>query len=323
MTRSVLILGAGGFIGRHVTAALAASGWAKPIAAGRHIGGDVPAGVETRRLDATVPDEVRAALSGIDAVVNCVAGPPDVLRRTGEVLFDAARLAGEPAIVHLSSMAVYGEATGPVDETAPRTAEQGAYAAAKLAGEDLAAAYPRSVVLRPGCVYGPGGAQWSGRIARLLLAHRIGDLGAGGDGIANLVHARDVAAAVTAALSDDRAMGQAFNLAMPAPPTWNDYFFLFAKELGAVPIVRLSERRLAFESRVLAPPLKIAEILARRIGLTGGPPPIPPSLTRLWRQEIHLVSAKAEERLGLRWTPLAEGLAETAAWYGTAARRAV
>lgn len=316
MTRPVLVLGAGGFIGRRVTAALAASGWARPIAAGRHISA-VPEGAEALRLDALREDEVRAALARADAVVNCVAGSPDALRQSTEVLFRAARAAGEPAIVQISSMAVYGDATGPVDETARLDGGQGPYAAAKLAGEELAAAYPRAAVLRPGCVYGPGGEQWSGRIARLLRARRIGDLGAGGDGIANLVYVDDVAGAVVAAVREERAMGQAFNLSMADAPTWNDYFFLFAKALGAVPIDRLSERRIGFEARVLAPPLKIAEIAARRLGLAEGrlPPPIPPSLVRLWRQEIRLVSTKAEDGLGLRWTPLPAALAAAAAAY--------
>jgi len=316
MSRSVLVLGGGGFIGRRVTAALAASGWACPIAAARSPG-PVPDGAEGLELDALREDAVRHALSHVDAVVNCVAGSPATLRAVSEILFRAARAAGEPAIVQISSMAVYGNVVGPVDESAPLTAEQGPYAEAKLVGETLAAAYPRAVVLRPGCVFGPGGAQWSDRIARLLRARRIGDLGAGGDGIANLVYVDDVAAAAVAALDGEQALGRTFNLAMAAPPTWNDYFFAFAKALGAVPIGRLSERRIGFEAKILAPPLKIAEIAARRLGLPDGrfPPPIPPSLVRLWRQDIRLVSTAAEEVLGLRWTPLPTALAETAADY--------
>jgi nucleoside-diphosphate-sugar epimerase len=314
MSRSILVLGAGGFIGRRVTAALAASGWATPITAGRHPTG----GQNTLRLDITDEGALRRALDGADGVVNCMAGPPAAMARGSETLFRAAQASGRPLIVHLSSMAVYGDATGPVDETAPLNASQGPYAAAKLVGERLAADYRRAVVLRPGCVYGPESAQWSGRIARLLRARRIGDLGAAGDGIANLVYVGDVAQAVLAALQNGRSEGQAFNLAMAGSPTWNEYFLLFAKALGAVPISRLSERRIAFEARTMAPPLKIAEIAARRLGLPADrlPPAIPPSLARLWRQEIALVPDKAEEVLAIRWKPLAEGLADTAAWYG-------
>ncbi|PKU24434.1 NAD-dependent epimerase/dehydratase family protein [Telmatospirillum siberiense] len=318
MSRSILVLGAGGFIGRHVTACLAASDWARPIATGRHL----PAGRTEKgtslRLDITDEAALERILAGVDGVVNCMAGPPPAVQCGYETLFRAAEKAGRPVIVHLSSMAVYGNATGLIGEDAGLDDGQGPYAVAKLAGERLAADYRRSIVLRPGCVYGPGGEQWSGRIARLLKARRIGDLGAGGDGIANLVHVEDVARAVLAALQNERAEGRAFNLAMTGAPTWNDYFLQFAKALGAVPIARISERRIAFETRFIAAPLKIAEIASHRLGLAADrlPPPIPPSLARLWRQEIRLDSSRAEETLAMRWKPLAEGLAETAAWYG-------
>ncbi|MDR3440341.1 NAD(P)-dependent oxidoreductase [Telmatospirillum sp.] len=310
MSRPILVLGASGFIGRQVTAALAASGWATPIAAGRHLA----LGQSCLRLDITDEAALMRALDGVDDVVNCMAGAPAAMARGCKTLFRAAEASGRPMIVHLSSMAVYGDVAGPVDETAAINDSQGPYAAAKLVGERLAASYPRSVVLRLGCVYGPESKQWSGRIARLLRARRIGDLGAAGDGIANLVYVGDVAQAVLAALQTERAEGQAFNLAMAGAPTWNDYFLLFAKALGAVPITRLSERRIAFEARIMAPPLKIAEIAVRRLGLPADlvAPAIPPSLARLWRQEIILLPDKAEEILAMRWKPLAEGLAETA-----------
>ncbi len=119
------------------------------------------------------------------------------------------------------------------------------------------------------------------------------------------------------ALRQPAAEGQAFNLAMAGAPLWNEYFFRFAKALGAVPIARLSARRLKIETRLAAPPLKIAEILARRAKLKAItlPPPIPASLARLWRQEIRLVATKAERDLALRWTDLDRGLSETAAWF--------
>jgi len=106
---------------------------------------------------------------------------------------------------------------------------------------------------------------------------------------------------------------------MRGAPSWNDYFLMFARALGAVPIARLSHRRLAVEGKLLAPPLKIAEILAGKAGLARlVPPPVPPSLLRLWRQEIHLSSALAEAELGIAWRDLGAGLAETAAWINSA-----
>ena len=148
-------------------------------------------------------------------------------------------------------------------------------------------------------------------------AHRRS--GRRGDGCSNLVYVADVAAAAVAALRTPAAAGRAYNLAMAGAPSWNDYFLEFARALGAVPIARLSEKRLKIEGKVLAPPLKIAEILAGKAGLARlVPPPIPPSLIRLWRQEIRLSSARAEQELGIAWRPLGAGLAETAAWVNSA-----
>ncbi|MTJ81810.1 MAG: NAD-dependent epimerase/dehydratase family protein [Telmatospirillum sp.] len=314
MSRRILVLGADGFIGRRVVSALAASSWALPVAAGRRSIPSQDGGIDRIRLDATDAKAMRQALSGMDGVVNCVGGGAETMVLAARQIFGMTNQSG-PTVVHLSSMAVYGPASGDVDEDQPLQGGTGPYADAKVECERLAAGYPRSVVLRPGCVYGPGGSQWSERIARLLVARRIGELGAGGDGIANLVHVNDVGAAVLSAWRRTECWGRAYNLTQASPPTWNDYFFDYARALGAVPIRRLSGRRIAIAARLLAPPVKLAEIAAGLVGLGGLiPPPIPPSLARLWRQEIRLLSDRAECDLGLRWTDLHRGLAETASW---------
>jgi nucleoside-diphosphate-sugar epimerase len=248
-------------------------------------------------------------------VVNCIAGSAAAIVATARSLFAAARSAPRtPRVIHLSSMAVYGSAVGRVDETAQLSGENGAYAAAKVEAEDLAASCSGTVILRPGCVYGPGSVQWSERIARWLTTHRIGDLGAAGDGICNLVHVDDVVAAILAGLQLPRVAGHAFNLGSPAPPTWNEYFLSFARMLGAVPLSRISRRRLALETKVLAPPLKFAEMAAglMRLPKATVPPPLPASLLRSWGQDITLDVCKAEQLLHIAWTPAEAGLRETA-----------
>jgi 2-alkyl-3-oxoalkanoate reductase len=144
----------------------------------------------------------------------------------------------------------------------------------------------------------------------------LGDLGAGGDGYCNLLFMDDLVAAILAALRKPELGGRAFNLALPAPPTWNEYFIAFAKALGAVPVRRVTRRRLALETKILAPPLKVAEMLAGRVGLSPArlPPAIPPSLLRLCRQEIRLDVRQAELALAVRWTSLEDGLSRAAQW---------
>ena len=87
--------------------------------------------------------------------------------------------------------------------------------------------------------------------------------------------------------------------------------------LRAVPVQRIPSWQLRLETKLLAPPLKIAEILGRKLKLDVNrlPQPIPPSLLRLMSQEIRLDTQAAETELGVRWKPLGTSLEEAARWY--------
>jgi 2-alkyl-3-oxoalkanoate reductase len=296
----VLVLGANGFLGRRLVTALAASDWATPVAGVRRQRGGA---VEQRVLDAIDAAQLASAAADVDAVVNCVAGAPTTIVEGAQALFAAPT---KPRIVHLSSMAVYGEAIGRVDEDAPLAGE-GGYAGAKVEAERLAQARGGVAILRPGCIYGGGSPQWSRRIADLLRARRIGDLGANGDGCSNIVHVDDVVAAILALLRRPADEGIALNLAMRDAPDWNDYFLAFARTLGAEPVARIPDWRLKAET-LAAVPLKLAERARLPV-----PAAIPPSLARLWQQDIRLDTARANAVLGIDWTPLDAGLAEAAA----------
>jgi nucleoside-diphosphate-sugar epimerase len=296
--------------------ALRSVDWAKPIAGVRRA--DSLAGVEVERriVDATREDAVARALDGVSGVVNCVAGDPASITEGARALFAAAlRAQSKPRIVHLSTMSVYGDVSGIVDESAPLRANLGAYAVAKGRAEQHAASYPNVVILRPGCVYGPESPQWSARVGRWLMARRLGDLGADGDGFCNLVHVDDVIDAIVRSLRST-AVGP-FNLSLPDPPTWNEYLVRYGQALRAVPIRRISHRRLSMEAKLCAPPLKMLEIGLKRVpGMREWlPPPLPPSLLRLMRQEIKLDVRRATEQLGVTWTSLEAGLEDTARWY--------
>lgn len=318
MKQFVLVLGANGFIGREVVAGLALTDWATPILGIRQLSASSNDQFERRAVEASSVQSVSAALQGVTSVVNCVAGDAGTMVRATRALFDAAGHA-TPAcrVIHLSTMAVYGSAVGLVQEAAPLRGDLGPYSEAKVAAEAVAAAYSRSVIFRPGCVFGPRSEQWSIRIARLLLARRLGDLGSAGDGFCNLVHVGDVVAAVLRALEEPRTDGRIFNLSAPEPPTWNEFLIKYATALRAVPVRRISQRRLRIEAKVLAPPLKVAEILGRACKLDARrlPPPIPPSLIRLMGQEIRLDTRRAEAELGLRLRGIDASVDETARWF--------
>lgn len=315
--QSVLVLGAGGFIGRRVIAGLAATSWARPVAASRRITPSCfESPVEVIQLDASRRSDLDRALAGIDAVVSSIAGPPGDILLAGRTLLEAAaRRPTPPKVVWVSSLAAYGSVRGTVDERATLLGDLGPYSAAKAEIDSLAARYPFVVRLRPGIVYGPESPWWSDRIGRLLLAGRLGDLGRRGEGICNLVHVNDVSRAAILALQVPSAAGEAFNLASPSPPTWNGYFLRYARALGVAPARRITRERLAMELTVVGPLLKVAERLTRRSKYVAERPAIRPWLLSLCRHEIRMDVRKAEELLGIRWLPLEAGLEQTARWF--------
>ncbi len=171
------------------------------------------------------------------------------------------------------------------------------------------------VTLRPGIVYGPDSPWWSDRIARLLVAQRLGDLGARGEGICNLLHVDDAARAAVTALTREIVAAGPYNLAMANPPTWNAYFAGFAAALGLPAPRRISTPRLAAELLLVSPTLKILERVLGATRATRLPPAIRPWLLDRTSHRLRLDSRKAEAALGIRWTPLQEGLRATADWF--------
>jgi len=256
-------------------------------------------------------------MQGVTAVINCVAGDAGTLVSSTRAIVAAGSGNADLRLMHLSTMSVYGTAEGLMSESSPLRADLGPYSEAKLASEQAVEACARAVIFRPGCVFGPDSEQWTVRMARLLLAHRLGDLGAAGDGYCNLVHVDDVVLAIVRALETPAADGHVFNLSTPSPPTWNEFLTGFATALRAVPVRRIPGWQLRLETKLLAPPLKIAEILGRKLKLDASrlPPPIPPSLLRLMSQEIRLDTRAVETELGVRWKPLGTSLEESARWY--------
>jgi nucleoside-diphosphate-sugar epimerase len=306
--KPVLVLGASGFIGSRLVDSLAAGSVYRPIPASRHpkAGGVV--------LDATDPAALREALSDVALVVNCIAGSNQAMVRSTQALCDAARLRPPGRIVHLSSMAVYGSASGPVHEYQQGVAPVSGYGEAKIACEQIIRKYVRdggdAIILRPTCVFGPGSAQWTTRLARLLEAHRIGDLGSAGDGCCNLAFIDDVVAAIVNSLDARGITGRTFNVSSSAELTWNEFLMRFAKALGATPVKRIAPRMLKLETKLLAPARKIAGKFVH----TPATEAITPSLAALWRQDIRIDNTAAVAALGMPQTSPDAMIAAAVQW---------
>ena len=316
---SVLVLGAGGFVGGAIVAAMARSGRLRPIAGVRHVSPHLArSGIEVRSVDATDAAAVHRATEGVACVVNAVLGDRETMLATCRHVCAAA---GSARVVHISTMSVYGAATGRIAEDAQLDPTESVYAAAKVACErlmsDFAAAGGDVVTLRPGIVHGPGGQQWTGRLGRMLRHGRLGDLGERGDGRCNLTFVDDLGAAAVAAVERTEARGEAVNVSDPDPLTWNQYLTAFGVLIGATPVRRLGGRRFQIETKLLAPPLQVLKLTGARLGLAPGrlPEPMPPSLLRLFGQNIVLDSRKADRLLGFARTETSAAVAVAAAWF--------
>lgn len=322
----VLVLGATGFIGQRLVARLRDSGWATPVLAGRRAPVARSDGLEFRHVDTLDAGSLRQALGDVDAVVNCVAGEGDAIARGAQLLVEAALQTSRPRIVHMSSMAVYGRQEGSLDENSPLDPGASWYAQAKCQAEVHMSAYAEAgqslVMLRPGCVHGPGSDMWVGQMARLLVAGRVGDLGAMGQGWSNLVHVDDVCAAVLLALQyapqANVAAGAAavFNLAGEDSPRWNQYFADLAQAIGAGPAAKISPLRLKLDAQLGTVLIRVLQRLAHKAGASGKrlPVALSPSFLRLWQQDLRIDGQRARTVLKFAPRPYAQGLAESAQW---------
>lgn len=318
----VLVLGATGFIGQRLVAQLCDSGWATPVLAGRRRPASLAGTLEFRQVDTLDAESLRRALGDIDAVVNSVAGDGDAISQGARLLVEAALQTSRPRIVHMSSMAVYGRQEGCLREDSPLDPGASWYAQAKCEAERHMTAYEaageRLVMLRPGCVHGPGSDMWVGQIARLLVAGRLGEIGAWGEGWSNLVHVDDVCAAVLLALRHEPVgSGPAiFNLAGQDSPRWNPYFRDLAQAIGVGPVRTLSTTRLQLDARLGTPLIRILQRVARKTGRPsqGLPVALSPSFLRLWRQALRIDVERAHSQLQFVPRSYAQGIAESAQW---------
>jgi len=319
----ILVLGGSGHIGTQLVEALKSTAWAVPVSGSRRTVSAGNASVETMRVDSRDIQALTAVLEGFDAVVNCVAGDARSISEGARMLVQAALGTQCRRIVHLSTMSVYGPVEGRVREDATLNPGLGWYGRAKCEAEKHLGEFARrggeAVVLRPGCVFGPGSELWVGRVGRWLQTGRLGDLGVAGDGWSNLVHVDDVCQALMAALQLPVRPGDmpVFNLAAPDSPRWNDYFVDLALALQATPVPRIRPRQLRLDALLAGPPLKVLQLALKRLGrpTSSVPDPMPPGLIRLWAQHIHLDATQAAQALGLSWTPYAAGLQGSADWF--------
>jgi uncharacterized protein YbjT (DUF2867 family) len=236
MTRRVLILGAGGFIGAEAAAAFDRAGWAVRAAARRPAASARRApGFEWVAIDFADPAaNWAAALVGVDAVINCVGalqdGAEDSLSAAHvdgpRRLINAMKSAGVRRLVHLSAVGA--------DDAAGTD-----YARTKAETERMVAASTLDwVILRPSLVIGRGAFGGTGLIRALAAFPGIIPM-VGGDQVFRPIFAGDLATALVAAV--DAAPGLTADLGGPQAVSQADLLRKYRAWLGLppAPVLRL------------------------------------------------------------------------------------
>ena len=217
----VTIFGGSGFIGRYVAQRMARAGWRVRVAVRRpeQAGFLRPYGTvgQVVLIQANICDEesTRRAISGADAVINCVG----ILNETGKQSFDAvvdegavriARIAaaeGVPRLVHISAIGA-------------DTASESGYASAKGKAEQrIIEAFPDAVILRPSIVFGEGDGFFN-RFASMARMSPVLPL-IGSETRFQPVYVDDVAAAAAKAVIEGAPAG-IYELGGPEVATFRD-----------------------------------------------------------------------------------------------------
>lgn len=302
MTRTVLVLGANGFIGSHVAAALSRAGWSvragarRPDQARARAPGNDWVRADFARL--TTAEAWAPLLVGVDAVVNCVgvlqdgAGDSTTVAHVAgpRALIAACEAAGVKRVVHLS--AVGADADAPV-----------AYGRSKAETERLFADSGLDwLILRPSLVVGRAVFGGTGLI-RALAAFPLVLPVLGGDQTFRPVTMDDVCTGVVAGLEPGAPSRRTLDLAGPDALTLIEILRLYRGWLGVrpAPVLRVS-------STLAWPVLKLGDLAGRM----GWPSPLRTTAVRQMEHDVAGDPADAA-LLGLRPRSLAAWLTDAPA----------
>lgn len=299
----VLVLGANGFIGAHVAAALSRSGWTVRAAArdfskaARRAPGHEWVRADFARL--TRPADWQGLLKDVDAVVNCVGVLQDGRRDSTRIahvegpkaLIEACERHGVRRIVHISAVgaeAVAGTAYGRTKQETERLFEASAL--------DWLILRPSLVVARS--VFGGAG------LIRALAAFPLFIPAPGGDQRFRPIAIEDVCAAVVVGVSADAPVRQTFDVAGPESLTLAEILTLYRGWLGLSPAPVLRAPGLLTASAIMLGDL------AGRLGWSS------PLRSTSMQQMNHNVEGDPDQwvtALGVQPRTLARSLSETPA----------
>jgi nucleoside-diphosphate-sugar epimerase len=303
----IFVTGAGGFIGGWVVESLYLNGF-RNIRAGVHRWstaariGRFP--VEIVHADITDAAQVAAAMKGIDVVIHCAYGAQSATVKGTELLLEEAARQHVKRFVHLSTIDVYGGATGEIAESTPCLMTDNEYGNTKIEAENHCWRHIEQktvpvVILRPTIVYGPFCKLWIAKFAERLQSGKWGTFANVGNGTCNLVYVHDLIQAIYRSIDSDRGLGQAFNINGKEMVTWNEYFTRFNDALGLPPLGEIAAGNVQMRSRIMAP----AKVMARYMMSAYGE-----SITNLYRNNALARKMMKSTEQRMKVTPGAQEL---------------
>ncbi len=300
--KQVLVTGADGFIGSHLTEALVRQGfkvrafvyynsfnswgWLD------HCGEDVKGQFEVFAGDIRDPHGVKNAMTGCDAVLHLAAliGIPFSYHSPSTYVetningtlnaLQAARDLGVSRIIHTSTSEVYGTAQiVPITEQHPLQG-QSPYSASKIAADQLAYSFYSSfnlpvITLRPFNTYGP---RQSARavIPTIItqLANKVSSIKLGATKpTRDFSFVEDTVAGFVSALNSEKGVGETINLGSNFEVSIEDTAKLIAEIMGVSVEISTDEERLRPENsevgRLWADNSKALEILGWKPSYAG------------------------------------------------------
>lgn len=320
----ILITGGTGFIGSRLALRCGALGHAVRVLALENTDAESSnrdeleaAGIELQLGSVTDSEVVRRATDGVDVVFHLAAtqhemNVPDEKFRKVNVggtrhVLEAAAAAGVRRVVHGSTIGVYGDPSGVLDEETPVRPDN-IYGVTKLEGERLALSWndrvPVTAVRIPE-VYGPGDRRLL-KLFRAIEKKAFFMIGSGRN-LHHPIYVDDLAEGLLVAANSAETAGELFVFAGPEPVTSNRMARAVADAVGVSP-------------PRLRVPLWPFALLATVLELTLRPLGIQPPLHRrrldFFRKSFELSTRKAEEAFDFApAVDFEEGARRTAEWY--------
>lgn len=267
---TILVTGASGFVGRWLVRQLCQRNYHVRALVRQAPEPPFAGPVELIIGDLTKPETYRGALDDVAAVVHA-ALTSDLAQdlQASVTLYEKSTQADVRKFIHLSSIAIYGNpAEGVITEDTPPLDSVGDYPRTKRAIEDAirtAAGAGETVILRLGCVYGPGGGWWTNGMLQLMKRGKVIAVDRG-RGTANLIHVGDVGAMVLLLLARSNPPFDVFNVTDGMPIQWSRYFSELERILGHPATVSMSAAKARQHGKRWVQPSLPRRVLRKLLG---------------------------------------------------------